>query len=261
LRPLAYPSKSRLWITFPLRAGNGHDRGAADTGRCESADKATTECGADVAKPLSKPGGRGRRGVWFDPRFAIGLVLVLVAVAGVYSIVASSDKTTAVYSARGALAVGDRVTAVELQLTPVRLDGTLDHYLTPERMPAEGLIVQRTVSAGELLPASAVGSAAVGNVTSLVVDPSNALAGAVVPGSVVDVWSSRRAENGTFGPPAIVVTRAGVVRIVEPTGLVTGGALRSVEVLVPRDTVPAVLEAIANGDAIAVVPLNEPLGG
>lgn len=197
---------------------------------------------------------------WFDPRFAIGLVLVLAAVGGVFVIVAGSDRTTTVYAARSVLTVGEHLEAGDLGLSQVRLDGADDLYLTPGRLPADGVIVTRTVAEGELVPASAVGRNSGAERSSVVVDLTSTLAAAVGPGAVVDVWSARQTGQAKFAPPAVLVGRAGVVRIVEPVGLVAANGRRSVELLVPRDRVAAVLEAIANGDAIAVVPVNEPLG-
>jgi hypothetical protein len=50
------------------------------------------------------------------------------------------------------------------------------------------------------------------------------------------------------------------VRIVEPTGIIAASNAQSVEILVPKATVGALLEAIMNGDALAIVPVNTPVG-
>jgi hypothetical protein len=209
---------------------------------------------------VSKTARNTRRRFWFDPRFAIGLALVVSAVGGVYLIVSAGDRTTAVFTARSALAVGDRVEASDLVATQVRLGGTGDLYVTPDRLPDDGLVVTRTIAAGELVPVSAVGRSAGTEVTSVVVELTSALAANIGPGSVVDVWSARKADQNAFGPPTVLVDQAAVVRLVEPTGLVAGGGIRALEILVPKGAVAAVLESIANRDAIAVVPVNEPLG-
>jgi hypothetical protein len=206
---------------------------------------------------MKRDAGKARRNrFWFDPRFVIGLALVVGSVAGVYFIVAGSDRTASVYTARAALAVGDHIDASDLSVVRVRLDGSAGLYLTPGRLPGDGLVVTRTVAAGELLPFSAVGTVAGASVTSVVVDLQGKLAAAIEPGSVVDVWSARLGEDRRFGPPAVLVGQAGIVRIIEPTGLLAADGGQSVEILVPKAKVAAVLEAIANGDAIAVVPVN-----
>jgi hypothetical protein len=209
---------------------------------------------------VSKPTRKARPRFWFDPRFAIGLILVFAAVSGVYAVVAGSDRTMVVYAARSALAVGDRIGTADLAVAHVRLDSADDLYLTPARFPGDGVVVTRTIAAGELVPASAVGRTSEASLTSVVVELSSPLATAIGPGSVVDVWSARQSEHARFDPPVVLVGRAAVVRILEPTGLVAANGRRSVEVLVPKASVAAVLEAIANADAIAVVPVNEPLG-
>ena len=196
----------------------------------------------------------------FDPRFAIGLVLVAASVAGVSGIVANADRTTAVYTARVALAVGDRIDASDLVATQVRLGVADTLYVTPGRVPADGLVVTRTIAAGELVPASAVGTRSGESVTNIVVELQGKLAAAIGPGSVVDVWSSRQTDRGLFGPPAVLVGEAAIVRLVEPAGFMAADGGISVELLVPKAKVAAVLESVANGDAIAVVPVYTELG-
>jgi len=214
-----------------------------------------------------QPAGSGRPPAptktrfWFDPRFGLGLVLVVASIVGVSVVVAGSDRTVAVYAARVSLAVGDRLDAADLIETDVRLGAAGELYLTPARIPADGLVVTRTVTAGELVPAAAVGSRAGEAVTSLVLELRGRLSTGLEAGSVVDVWSAGEVESGVFGPPAVLVGRAAIVRILEPTGLIQSGGGRAVEVLVPKDKVAAVLEAIANEDALSLVAVNAPIGG
>jgi len=198
---------------------------------------------------------------WFDPRFALGLILVVASIVGVSVVVAGSDRTVAVYAARVSLAVGDRLDAADLVETDVRLGAAGALYLTPARIPSDGLVVTRTVTAGELVPAAAVGSLAGEAVTSIVLEPRGRLSTGLAAGSVVDVWSAGEVDSGVFGPPAVLVGRAAIVRILEPTGLIQSGGGRAVEVLVPKDKVAAVLEAIANEDALSLVAVNAPIGG
>lgn len=198
---------------------------------------------------------------WFDPRFALGLVLVVASIVGVSVVVAGSDRTVSVYAARVPLAVGDRLDADDLVETDVRLGAAVELYLTPALVPADGLIVTRTVTAGELVPAAAVGTRAGETVTSLVLDLRGRLSASLAAGSVVDVWSAGEIESGLYGPPAVLVGRAAIVRILEPSGLIQSGDGRAVEVLVPKDKVAAVLEAIANDEAVSLVAVNAPIGG
>jgi hypothetical protein len=216
--------------------------------------------GSDARAPGARAPARRSRRFRFDPRFAIGLALVAASIGGVSAIVANADRTTAVYTARAALAVGDRIDGSDLLTTQVRLGSAGDLYLTPGRLPPDGMIVTRTIAAGELVPASAVGTRAGETVTNIVVELSGKPAAAIGPGSVVDVWSSRQTDRGVFGPPAVLVGHAAIVRLVEPVGFMASDGRMSVEILVPKAKVAAVLESVANGDAIAIVPVNTALG-
>jgi len=213
--------------------------------------------GADAR--VRAPGARRVR-FRFDPRFAIGLALVAASVGGVFAIVTNADHTTAVYRARVALAVGDRIDGSDLLPTQVGLGSAGDLYLTADRLPPEGVIVTRTIAAGELVPVSAVGATSGEAVTNIVVELSGKSAVAIGPGSVVDVWSSRQTDRGLFGPPAVLVGRVAIVRLVEPVGFMAADSGMSVEILVPKAKIAAVLESVANGDAIAIVPVNIALG-
>lgn len=209
---------------------------------------------------LGDTGKTTRTRFWFDPRFAIGLALVVASVVGVYAIVASTDRTSAVYAARAGLAIGDKIDATDLVITRVRLGEAGELYLSPGRLPRAGLVVTRTVAAGELLPVSSVGTSAGVSVTSVVVDLQGKLAASIGPGSVVDVWAARQGEQGQFGPPVVLVAQASVVRIVDQASLIATDGAQSLEILVPKGKVAAVLESAANEDAVAVVPVNTAVG-
>ena len=215
--------------------------------------RATTE--------VDTPAVARRRRFWFDPRFAIGLVLVVASVAGVYAVVSAADTSVQVYAARAALSPGDRVDAADLVATSIRFDGATDLYLVGEDLPEEGLIVTRPVAAGELLPASAVGNAAGERLASIVVEVGGQLPRSVEPGASVDLWAAREGEAGLYGPPIVIVSSATVVRLVESDGIVVNEASGAVELLVPRARVARVLEAIANGDALSLVPTSIPVKG
>jgi hypothetical protein len=201
-----------------------------------------------------------RRRFWVDPRFVIGLVLVAASITGVGAIVAGSDRTTAVYTARSTLTVGDELTATDLVETRVQLGAAAELYLVPAADLKSGLLVTQTILAGELVPRSAVGKSSGSDVTSVVVDVPGRLAASIAAGSVVDIWSARATGPSEYAPPTILVGQASVVRIIEPTGIIAAENGRSVEILVPKANVGAVLEAIMNGDALAVVPVNTPVG-
>jgi flagella basal body P-ring formation protein FlgA len=199
-----------------------------------------------------------RKRFWYDPRLAIGLGLIGASVAGVLALVSTADATVQVLAARDALAPGDRIDAGDLVATSVRL-ADVDLYLSPGELPDDGLVITRAVDAGELVPASAVGATAGIGLASVVVTINGQPPASISPGATADLWASRQEETNSFGPPSVIVSGATVVRIIEPEGLVSAGDVTTLEILIPRLRVARVLEAIANQDALSVIPTGIPI--
>jgi hypothetical protein len=199
---------------------------------------------------------KGRRGRRFrvDPRFIIGVALVGASIAGVWAIVSAVDDSREVFSARSTLTAGDRITSDDLLVSHVRLGAGESHYLSPATLPDDGLVVTRTVLEGELVPVSAIATDAAGELARVVVPVGDTLSAQVVAGASVDLWSAREVERGRWEPPAVLVGGAEVAEVLEAGSLFAGTPGRSVELLVPREKTAAVLEALAAGDAMTLVP-------
>lgn len=231
-----------------MRRNNGTETSGRDTGTTETGGRET--------------GGRDkkRRTFWFDPRFAVGIALVILSVVGVVGLVSAADSSIDVLAARSTLVPGQRVMASDLIETSVRAGRPAELYLRSSEVPTGGVVLTRAIAEGELVPASAVGSVASVQLTSVVVSLNTTLPASVVAGARVDVWSARQVDNGTFAAPTVLVSSAIVVRLVDEKSLVAAGTGSSVELLVPKLSVASVLEAIANDAALSVVPVDLPLG-
>jgi hypothetical protein len=189
--------------------------------------------------PSATPAQKRAR-VRFDPRFVIGIALILVSIVGVWLVVSAADRTTPVYLARSTLSVGDVVRDGDLTLAHVRLGDADARYVTAGSIPTDGFVVLRTVLKGELVPESAVATDAAVQVSAIVVGSTSTLPESIEAGSLIDVWSAKVQEDGGFAPPVVLVDGAAVVRVVEQQGLVAAGG-QDVEVLVPKGKVAAVL--------------------
>lgn len=210
------------------------------------------------------PAASRRRPVAVDVRLIIGIVLVVGSIAGVLAVVSAGDRRMTVYAASSSLSPGDRIDARDLTLRQVALDDAEGLYLSPGGLPGNGLVAVSVVRAGELIPLSAVGSQEGTDSTSLVLHLEVRVSAAVVPGAIVDVWSAAAASGdvaslGAFGPPIVLAPDAVVVRIIDQEGIIAGPDGDSVEVLVPRTRIARLLQAIANADALAIVPAGIPL--
>src|SRR5699024_12159950 len=78
----------------------------------------------------------------------------------------------------------------------VRVPAVADAYLTPGGGRAAGLVVLRTVGAGEMVPLAALGSAQSVQVRTVTVPVDAALAESIRPGAVVDLWVALPADGG-----------------------------------------------------------------
>ncbi|MGN6742175.1 MAG: hypothetical protein ACTHJL_02605 [Amnibacterium sp.] len=201
-----------------------------------------------------------RRRFRVDPRILLGVALVAVSTLGVTAVVQAQNRTVPVYRAAEPLVAGARISASDLVPTPVRLGAAGPLYLTGP-VPAGGYVVTRTIAEGEMVPLSALGSAAGVDVASIVVDLSTRLSGSIAPGAVVDVWSAPRKPGTTaeYGAPVVLVSGATVVRTIAPQGFVQATQQNTVELQVPRGDVASVLEAVADGARISAVAVGEPV--
>ncbi|MCK8608709.1 hypothetical protein [Agromyces sp. C10] len=196
---------------------------------------------------------RERGSTRVDPRLLIGLALVAGSSLGIWALVEALDGTREVLVAPATLTPGTRVEAASLRVESVRLGALADGYLGPDDLPEGGLVVVRTVQAGELLPAASVADRERADLAVVVVTSSRPLPGEVAPGALVDVWTAAEVERGAFEPPVVLVPGAEVAAVAESDGMMsTGGP--TVELLIPREKTAALLEALAAGDAVDLVP-------
>ncbi|MET4099483.1 hypothetical protein ABIB37_001720 [Agrococcus sp. UYP10] len=197
------------------------------------------------------------RRTWMDPRLAIGVVLVLASLAGVWLVVQQSSRTEAGWSATRTLLPGETIAAGDVQQVAVRMPQSQERYLDGSVDPL-GLVVAATVGEGEVLPLRAVGQAASADRAAVVIDVDGALPRAIRAGALVDVWTAPPTDEG-FAAPSVLVDDAIVVGVLEDEGLLASAG-RQLELLVPLDQTAPLLEAVSNEHALSVVPLAQPVG-
>jgi hypothetical protein len=218
---------------------------------------------------------RSRRRAAPDLRLVLGVLLVVGSVIGVVGIVAGADRRITVYAAASALIPGDRIDRGDVIERAVALDGADGLYLGRGDIPSGGLVVTQPVAKGQLLPTSAVGSRAGVRSTSIVLRLATRVSGAVVPGASVDLWAAPKAGTAvgaraadeadpSLAPielvPTVLVAGATVSKVLDSQGsFAVDSAGSQVEVLVPRSRIARVLQAVAEGDALALLPAGIPL--
>lgn len=195
---------------------------------------------------------RLRRPRWRDPRLLIGIVLVLVSVLAGMLVISRLAATTTVLVARSDVVLGDELDPGDFSAVQLRLGEQTGRYASsPEQIP-EGAVATETVRAGELLPLAVIGQGEGVQLRPVVVEVDEAVAASVAPGARVELWSTPADPGDAERSPASRLVEGGVVRSVDE-GSSLGMRSKSVEVLVPAEDLPAVLEALAADDRVDVI--------
>ena len=207
-----------------------------------------------VREPASPVAVRLRRPSWRDPRLLAGLVMVAGAVALGAWAVSAAQASTPVWVARGTLTPGETVGAGDVVVGQVRLDpAEAAHYLAATAGPPSDLVVLRTVPAGELVPRSAVGTAASLDVRPVPVVVADAPSAGVVEGARVDLWVTPTLDGQVSAAPRLLAEGLEVAEVTRPSGAFAVGGQTTVHVLVPTRSLPDVLGALAAPGAVELV--------
>ncbi|MET1065592.1 MAG: hypothetical protein ABWX85_11560 [Arthrobacter sp.] len=198
-------------------------------------------------------GARLKKPSWKDPKLLVGVLLVLASVVGVISLVGAADQTAEAYTAREAIAVGEKLTVDKLNRVRVRLGDVEQHYLTPATGVAEGLVAAQRIGKDQLVPRESLGQQDGLDRKPVAVTVEEALPAQAVAGSRVDVWVALPDTRNGFSQPTLLLPGAEIAQIAP--GSTALGSARStvVMVLVADEQMPGLLGAQANKAKISVV--------
>ncbi|MBN9156270.1 SAF domain-containing protein [Microbacterium sp.] len=196
----------------------------------------------------------GRR-PWTDLRFFIGLLLIVLSVAGVWLVVGAARQTSPVLQAARTIVPGEPLTSADVRVVEVMLGTAGTGYLTPARLQP-GLIATRTIAEGELVPSSAAADADQGRTTSVVVRSTVPVPASVETGTVVEVWAADPRDDGKgFAEPRVLLSDAVVASVGRDDGPLSANAT-TLELVVSRSAVGEVLTALTGGASLSVVPVG-----
>lgn len=195
-----------------------------------------------------------RKARFGDIRFLLGILLIVASVAGVWFVVGAARQTAPVFAASHTIVPGEPLTRADFEVVEVALGQVGEAYFTPADLEGD-LVATRTVSAGELVPSDAIGDAAQARTTSVVVRSTIDVPASVDAGSVVEIWSAPLLEHGEYNVPRILVADATVVSVLRDDSMMGGGAA-SLELVIPRSDVAAILAAMADEAALSIVPTS-----
>jgi hypothetical protein len=191
-------------------------------------------------------------------QLAVSVVAIAGSVIGAWFVIESSKITEVYLVTNKDLASGSALVELELATADLALFAIGSAYLRPGEIP-QGSYLTRSISAGEAIPRSSVTTQQLDDWSNIVLTPSVELSSAITPGSKVSVWASPALDYQSFGEPTIAALDVEVVAIREPEGSFAQAG-KSVEIRVPVTSIRSLLRAIANGDAIALMASNPPIG-
>ena len=188
----------------------------------------------------------------------VSAAVIAGSVVGAWFVIESSKITEVYLVTRSDLASGTALTEQSLETTDLALFSLGNQYLRAGQLPA-GAYLNRTISAGEVIPISAVTTQQLDDYSNIVLKPSVEISSSITPGSKVSVWASPALDYQSFGEPTIAALDVEVVQVREPETSFASAA-KSVELRVPIASIQSILRAIANRDAIALTASSVSVG-
>jgi len=188
----------------------------------------------------------------------LSAAVIAGSVVGAWLVIESSKITEVYLVTRSDLASGTALSEENLETAELALFARGVQYLQAGDLPL-GSYLTRTISAGEVVPKSAVTTQALDDYSNIVLTPSVEISSAIIPGTKVSVWASPALDYQSFGEPAIAALDVEVVQVQEPEGSFASAA-KSVEIRVPITSIQSILRAIANRDAIALMASSVSIG-
>ena len=207
------------------------------------------------AARLQRPG-------WRDTRLVVGVLLVLASVALGSYVVTHADDRTAVYAAREPLVPGQQLSEDDLTRVDVQLGPELSRYLGATQGLAPDRFVLREVSAGELVPAGAVGGKDDVGVQPLTLSVDAGSAAALRVGTRVDVYvnpadQSAGSSGAAFTGPELALRGVSVSSLPKTSGGLGGGSGgdRAIQVMAPTERIKDIIGDVDLGARVTVVPV------
>ncbi|MCW2808060.1 MAG: hypothetical protein JWQ93_2015 [Marmoricola sp.] len=201
---------------------------------------------------------RSRGPGWRNPRLLLGVLLVAASVVLGARLLAAADDSVGVWSVARDLPAGAAVDQGDLVRRQVRFPDseTANGYLAAGDDPPEAAILNRPVSAGELLPRAALAERTGPDLLEVPISvAADDLPATVRQGSVVDVWVTPKVPaSGGSGPRAVrVLTDVVVVAVPRTSDGFAPQASRQVIVGVPvarSDDLATALGGMADGRVV-----------
>ncbi|MBD3690062.1 hypothetical protein H8R18_01930 [Nanchangia anserum] len=175
-----------------------------------------------------------------DPRFLAGVFLIVLSVILAVVVLRQAHTGMIVYQARADIAAGDHIGASDVATVEVRVPE--GRYVGAGELPRNA-VATRSIGTGELVAVSSIADRA--DAHPLVLTLAQPIASSVRRGDVLTLWAVPDGGTGEGQAETPVVLSESAVYISSTPRQSVAMQGNEVEVRVPGDDVPAVLEALA----------------
>src|SRR5699024_11192020 len=133
---------------------------------------------------------------WRDPRLIVGVILVVLSVAGVVALIQAADSRQGYWAASVDVVPGAQANAEDFHIVQASMSESSDQYwLADEELPPQ-FLVSSTIRQGELLPKFDVAESDPDGRQQVGVRVSQDMPASVDVGSRADVWVALASTDG-----------------------------------------------------------------
>lgn len=188
-------------------------------------------------------------------RSALGGLLVVGSVAGVFQTLNSGSETMTVLVANAPLVQGTLLDDGDISAISVPAHAVFDGALQPADVSGR-LFLTSPVAAGGIIPRAFVSSAPDSDDTTVTVELAVGQPVWLRPGAVAELWVSPPEGANGFGAPFVVSPTVVLTAVTRDEGFAANALSSRVDILIPRRDLPGVIHALANGFFITLTPVT-----
>lgn len=185
----------------------------------------------------------------------IGLLAVVVSVAGVVFVLDSEGRTETIALASSDLVAGALVDDIDVQYREIPISAGLGPSLTPGEFKAlSGTVTNRALREGDILQTRDFSLPQNSNHTALAIDLTIGQPSWLVAGQRVALWVAPPASENSFSAPFVLSGNVVIESVTSDEGFAADGSYRQVNIAVAPQDVPGVIHALANRYFLYLVP-------
>lgn len=203
-----------------------------------------------------------------DPKLIVGLILILISIAGVIGIIRINNQTYTYYTAKNDISIGQKITPDMLIEKQVNLGDSKDRYLSREQLESGKYIAVRQIPAGELISSASAHENIQERRRLVTVTLDRGIASALKAGERVDIWvissgkekqkvpegEGKNEDNESEQKP--LVQNAEISTIAVDEGVLGANGHANVQLWIESEKLPDILHAMSSETKITLVPIE-----